>query len=702
MEEGAVMVRRTIGLIFIISGLLGPAGIAFGEEGATASGHWAFEAPQRPALPAIENPAWVRNPVDRFVLARLEANGLEPATEADRYRLIRRVSLDLTGLPPTPKQVERFIQDDSPTAYTDLVNRLLDSPRFGERWAQLWLDLARYADSRGYEKDRPRTIWRYRDWVIDALNADMPYDRFTIEQLAGDLLPDPNTNQILATAFHRNTMTNDEGGTDNEEFRVAAVKDRVDTTIQVWMGLTMACAKCHTHKYDPISHEDYYRFYALFNQTADADRGNDGPKIRTPTDAQRQREAALKQRIRAAAAAVKKAKAGAAKGQETSEVKAAEGRLKSLRGDLKKLRKAMPTTPIMRRLPEKKRRETQLHRRGNFLDKGETVEPAVLEAFGPLPAGVPRNRLGVAKWLMHPDNPLTARVAVNRFWARLFGIGLVETEGDFGTQGEPPSHPKLLDWLAVHFREDVDWSMKGLLRTIVTSAAYRQSARITDRKRQADPRNRLISRGPRFRLPAETIRDQALAAAGLLSDEIGGPSVMPPQPPNIWQVTYSGLDWKADTGEDRFRRGLYTFWRRTSPYPAFMTFDATTREVCALRRVRTNTPLQALVTLNDPAYMEAAGGLAARMMREAEGVENRIRHGFRLMLTRPPKPAEVAPLRAIYEDAAQRFERNPSQGRAMAGHAPEAVAGDLPQRELAAWTVVANVLLNLDETVTKP
>ena len=660
------------------------------DEGAAYSRHWAFVKPKQAALPEVRSAAWPRNAIDHFILANLEEHHLSPAPEADRFTLIRRLSLDLIGLPPTPAEVDRFVNDSSPDAYEKLVGRLLESKRFGEHWARMWLDLARYADTKGYEKDQPREIWRYRDWVISALNADMPYDRFTLEQLAGDLLPEATIDQQLATAFHRNTMTNDEGGTDNEEFRVAAVKDRVDTTIQVWMGLTMGCAKCHSHKYDPITQQEYYRFFAFFNQTEDADRPDDAPRLATPTADQLDARAELTQRLE---------QVRGDKGATESE---RDTQIKKLQEGLAALEKEIPKIPVMRELKPERRRKTFIHVRGNFLEPGEEVQPGVPEAFGRLPADAPRNRLGVARWLTDAENPLVARVAVNRIWARIFGLGIVETEEDFGVQGAAAEHPELLDWLAVEFRDSLGWSMKRLCETIVTSATYRQSSRVDPAKAEADPRNRLLSRGARYRLPAETIRDQALASAGLLSAKMFGPSVMPPQPPGIWQTTYSKLQWKTSEGEDRHRRALYTFWRRTSPYPSMLTFDAGSREVCQIRRIRTNTPLQALVMMNDSSLIEAAGGLAKSTIATApEDVESRVVHAFRRVLVRPPAAHELTTLTDFYAATEKHFATQEKAAGDLLEAAGATVDEGSKPRELAAWIIVSNVLLNLDETLTR-
>jgi hypothetical protein len=760
------------------------------EQGAPYAEHWSFVKPRRPPLPAVRDAAWPRNGVDHFILARLEQEGLRPSPEADRFVLLRRASLDLRGLPPTPAEVDAFARDTGPGAYERVVGRFLADPAYGERWARVWLDLARYADSAGFGSDPLRpNVWRWRDWVIDAFNRNLPYDRFTVEQLAGDLLPSPTLEQRVATAFHRNTMTNTEGGTDREEFRVAAIKDRVDTTMQVWMGLTMGCAKCHTHKYDPISHQEYYRFYALFNQTADNDQPDESPTMPAPTPAQQKmltrieaRLAELRRRLDTPTpalageqsrweAGLRPAAAAAPRAAATFRIAASLGRppafvgarawpsgtpvrgpfalaltpqtrrlavptaardvldmppekrtkeqqdllarhfrtvapsLQPLRDEVARLEKErpeIPALPVMAELPPDKHRPTRVMLKGNFLDPGEAVGPGLPAAFPPLPPGAPLDRLGVAQWLVSPDNPLTARVAVNRYWAQLFGKGLVETEEDFGTQGEPPSHPELLDWLAVEFRES-GWDTKALLRLIVTSATYRQSSRVTPELLAKDPRNRLLARAPRYRLEAETVRDQALALGGLLSRKVGGPSVFPPQPDGLWQAAFNGQrTWPTSRGEDRHRRGLYTFWRRTVPYPSMATFDAPSREVCAVRRVRSNTPLQAFVTLNDPAFVEAAQALARRLMREGgTAPEERVRYGLRLCLARPAQPEQVEPLLELYQTELATLRADPKRAQELAAGPLGPLPDGVDEAEAAAWTVVANVLLNMDGVLTK-
>ena len=584
----------------------------------------------------------------------------------------------------------------------------------------------------------------------------MPFDRFTIEQIAGDLLPSATDDQRIATAFHRNTMNNTEGGTDDEEFRVLAVVDRINTTMQVWMGTTIGCAQCHTHKYEPITQNEYYQFFALFNQTEDSDKDDNRPTMPSPLAAEEQQQAAIEKELRDVEQHVateiaqydsqqlagqteweqaEKAKDEKAKQRlalklrnilkkspsersaaDQKDIRAAyiewglpEARgaldpLHARRAELSKqqseLKRQIAKIPIMRELAADKRRKTHIHVRGSFLDKGEEVTANTPAAFGLLSDEAEHNRLAVAQWLVDRDNPLTARVAVNRHWEQMFGTGLVETSEDFGSQGTLPSNPQLLDWLAVEFMEG-GWSMKKLCRLIVTSATYRQSSRMMPESIERDPNNRLLARGPRFRLPAEMIRDQALAASGLLSGKMYGRSVMPPQPEGLWSITYSDDKWVTSEGEDRYRRGLYTFWRRTNPYPSMVTMDATSREVCTVRRIRTNTPLAALVTLNDPVYVEAAQALAWRMI-EAGGQDVRaaIEHGVRRVLSRPAEQRELDRLGKLFESELAHYERRAEEAKQMAASYIDAPQGaDLSR--LAAWTVVANVLLNLDEALTK-
>jgi mono/diheme cytochrome c family protein len=607
--------------------------------------HWAYREPVRSRPPAVRNAGWVRNPIDAFVLARLDREGLEPSPEAPRAMLIRRVSLDLTGLPPSPTEVDAFLADSRPDAYERVVDRLLASPRYGERWARSWLDLVRYADTDGGSWDRQRSMWPYRDWVIRALNEDMPFTRFTIEQIAGDLLPNATADQMVAAGMHANTTLNQEDGVDADEVRWESLTDRTDTTATVWLGTTLACARCHNHKYDPFTQKDYYRFLAFFDH-ADVFQ-YELPRLPDPT------------------------RAG---------------------------KPALTSVLIEHPTGEA---ATHVRIRGSYPRQGELVAAGTPRALHPMRRGWPMNRLGLAYWLVDDANPLTARVVVNRYWGELFGRALAETAEDLGTQGLRPSHPELLDWLATEFVRQ-GWSMKTIQRTIVTSATYRQSSRATPALLERDPGNVLLARGPRFRLDAETIRDVALAASGLLSPKIGGPSVFPPSPDDHGFVANNkgATRWTVSTGDDAHRRGLYTFWRRTAPYPAFTTFDAPSREATVVRRPRTNTPLQALSALNDPAFVDAARGLARRIVREAPpDPAARAAYGFRLCVARLPEPAELQLLVAGFHRERDHFATDtPAARQLLGGPAPGA---ELELPELAAWTVVANALLNLDETVTK-
>ncbi len=1040
-------------------------------EGAKYEGHWAFVKPVRPRVPEVSVQLSVHSgqsppkhtplstehgelstPVDHFIRAELERHALSPAPRADKNTLARRAALDLTGLPPEPDRLAAFLADTSPDAWPRYVDRLLASPHYGERWARLWMDIARYADSAGYGSDPLRlNMWPWRDWVIRAFNDNLPYDRFTLHQIAGDLLPDATTEQIVATGFHRNTMTNTEGGTDDEEWRVAAVKDRAAVTAQAWMGLTMSCAQCHSHKFDPISQEEYYQFYALFNQTEDNDQPGEQPLLPVPSADELARMEGLKKEISAlerslndsspeleqelaaweqrmkvpaewqtlqitgmnhrydaqpdgsvlvspaggdavtysvstqtklkrltgvrlevlpdavlpgrgpgrssagnavvseitiaavpvggAAPTVRfirveapgrnrflhlaeveatfgkenLARTGKASQSSTDyggeaargidgntsgvfdngsvthtrqekdpwwevdlgtekpvervvvwnraeagerltnwrvlaldakrqplwqrEVKeppapkfealldrsrsatikrvtadfsqdgwdaskAADGKpdtgwawapqfgrehravftftqpllledgmeirvqiaqnfgsghsvgrfrlgattadsvpeelpepirtilaaasrtpeqkkalldyirphsktAAALHAKLEEKRKALAAVkpvavPVMRELPPDKRRKTRFLNKGNFLDPGAEVQPGFPAAFGPLPDGSPVDRRGVVAWLFSAENPLTARVAANRFWAALFGTGLVETEEDFGMQGTYPNHPELLDWLAVEFRES-GWDIKRLLKLIVTSDTYCQASAVSPAAAAKDPRNRLLSHYPRRRLDAEQVRDQALVLSGLLSRKLGGPSVYPPQPDGLWKAAFNGeRTYDTSKGEDRYRRGLYTIWRRTVPYPSMATFDAPSREACTIRRTPTNTPLQAFVTLNDPVFVEAAQALARRIIREGGAdTASRVNFGLQLALARPADPAAVEALVKLYESEHARYTADPEAARKLATEPLGPLPDGLNAAECGAWTAVANVLLNLDGVLMK-
>jgi hypothetical protein len=661
-------------------------------EGAKWEGHWSYSLPPSVPAPQVQDSRWTRNPIDRFVLARLEREQLRPASEADRAALIRRVSLDLIGLPPTPAEVEAFENDKNPDAYERLVDRLLASGHYGERQARPWLDQARYADTNGYEKDGPRSIWAYRDWVIQAFNRDLPFDQFTVEQLAGDMLPNATAKERIATGFHRNTIVNTEGGVDDEEFRVAAVVDRVNTTMQVWMGSTLACAQCHDHKYDPFTQKEYFQLFAFFNNTNDGGRSN-APELNLSTPEQ----AAKLAQIRVELTGLQAQSGGATKAGKSPKSKMIEDKIAVLKKLEASIRPA--TTMVLAEL--QKPRTTHVLIRGSHNVKGEQVSPGVPRALHPMSADLPPNRLGLARWLIDPRNPLVGRVTMNRLWAQVFGRGLVETSEDFGVQGEPASHPELLAWLAKELVRQ-SWSLKSMQRLIVTSATYRQSSKVTPERLERDPYNRWFSRGPRFRMEAEMVRDQALAISGLLKNTIGGPSVYPYQPEGIWFVPYSNDRWTESRDGNQFRRGLYTFWRRSAPYPTFTVFDAPSREFCCERRARTNTPLQALVTLNDPAFVQPAAALARRVLTESNRtLENRAIYAFRLVLARVPTPAEIGHVTELYRENLDAYQHDRAAAQAMAMLELAKAPVEIDQAELATWTVIANVLLNLDETVTK-
>jgi len=648
----------------------------------------------------VKNRSWPRNEIDYFVLARLESAGLAPSPPAEKDRLLRRAYLDLIGLPPSPAEIDAYLADPAPVRYERMVDRLLASPFYGEHWARHWLDLARYADSNGFQRDGFRELWAYRDWVIRAFNDDMPFDQFTIEQLAGDLLPNATPAQKIATGFNRCPTVNVEAGTDQEENRVNQVLDRVNTTATVWLGSTIQCAQCHDHKYDPISQKEYYQLFAFFNNTeietqfrsakatAAIDFVSPSMDVAPPADFEQQRRRLAEQIIGL------KNQLGAA--QNGNQKKKIQQRLNRAKSALEKLEH--PQTLIMRELPAP--RDTAVLVRGSFLHPGEPVEPAT-PAFLHAVATQPSNRLTFARWLVDRSNPLVARVTVNRWWAEFFGHGLVSTPEDFGVQGAAPSHPQLLDLLAVRFMNK-GWSMKTIHKSIVMSATYRQSSRLTSELLRIDPGNQLYARGPRFRMDAEMIRDNALAASGLLSLKQGGPPVRPYQPPDVWRV--AGLvdnTYQVSEGEDRYRRGIYTVWRRSAPYPSFVAFDAPDRSACTVKRSRSNTPLQALALLNDPVYVEAAQQLARRVLAERPlaGVDDRIEHLFRVCLTRGPQPSEVKVLHEALVRELARLQAHPKAAEAATGSVT--LPGGASREELAAWQHLATILLTLDEMITK-
>ncbi|MEI6257035.1 MAG: PSD1 and planctomycete cytochrome C domain-containing protein [Planctomycetota bacterium] len=664
--------------------------------------HWAYVPPVRPAVPAVKTSAWPKNDIDRFILSRLEAEELLPQPEAERATLARRLALDLSGLPLSPEEIDAFVADRAPDATEQFVDRLLASNGYGEHMARQWLDLARYADSAGYADDVPRTIWGWRDWVVKAFDSNMPFDEFTVRQIAGDLLPSATLDDRVATGFHRNTLTNSEGGTIDEEFRTVAIVDRVNTTMSTWMGTTIACCQCHDHKYDPLSQQEYFGIYAILNNTADEDRNDETPVVQIPWESIDSRRAAIEHEI----AEIQRQIPPPAKGiTEPPEFQPARKIVADLQRTLDAVKPV--TVPVLQELAGDKRRMTKIQLRGNWQNLGDSVPEAVPAVF-PQPTiaeGTAVDRMALAEWLVDPRNPLTARVVVNRIWERLFGIGIVSTSEEFGSQGDLPSHPELLDWLAVELVAR-KWDTKAIQRLIVTSAAYRQTSKASPELVAQDPENRLVACGPRVRLSAEVIRDQALAAAGLLSAKKGGPSVHPPQPNFGLSAAFgSGIDWKTDIGEDRYRRALYTTWRRSNPYPSMATFDAPSREVCTIRRQRTNTPLQALVTMNDPVYVEAAQALARRMVVDGGSTNpERALRGFRLVLARQPTAAEIDRLVRLHDEALVDYQSNPADALKLATDPLGPIPADLKidGADLAAWTVVANVLFNLDETFMCP
>ncbi len=660
-------------------------------QGAEYQMHWAYLPIQRPPVPSKGS-----HPVDAFIRQRLGVENLPAAPEADKVTLIRRVTLDLIGLPPTPAEVDAFVNDAAPGAYERVVDRLLASPHYGERMAVDWLDGARYADTNGYQVDRDRTLYAWRDWVIRAFNENQRFDQFTIEQIAGDLLPNATVEQRIATGFNRNNMTNEEGGITPEEFLAEYTANRVETTATVWLGQTFNCTRCHDHKFDPFTQRDFYSLKAFFHNVSEKGVGNyqgaanvsSPPFLSLPNPD-------LEAKVTAAKAEIEVAK------QDQSP--AGQKQVAELTKSLTKMQAAMPVTLVMN---DDQPRDTFILLRGVFDQLGEKVTAATPAALPPMGADLPRNRLGLARWLVDPANPLPARVTVNRFWQLLFGTGLVRTAEDFGSQGEPPSHPELVDWLAAEFISSA-WDMKAMLRLLVTSQTYRQSSKLKPGLYERDPENRLLARGPRLRLPGEFLRDQALAASGLLVAKIGGPSVKPYHPPGLYEQVVNQKDnpmatYAQDTGEALHRRSLYTYWKRSVPNPAMLLFDAPFRETCTLRRPRTNTPLQALNLLNDPTYVEAARFLAQRMMLEGGAtIQSRITHGFRLITARLPHPAEMTILQAALARSLREFQTDAAGAAGLLKVGEATTDATLNVAELAAYTAVASTMLNLDETVTK-
>jgi len=844
------------------------------RAGAHTQTHWAFLAPRRPPLPEVRLSDWPRNGIDHFVLARLEQSKMSPAATAGKLALIRRLSFDLTGLPPTLPEIDAFVADASPDAYETVVDRLLKSPHYGERMAMLWLDAARYADSHGYSLDRRRVMWPWRDWVIQAYNQNMTFDQFVTEQLAGDLLPTPTMSQQVATGFNRNHPIQSEGGVINEEYRVETVVDRVETTSAVFLGLTMGCGRCHDHKYDPITQREFYQFFALFNNVPESahvgnsDNQADRPFITAPSVLQSVQQQDYQQRISQLEQALREQRkaqpaaqpteriwiddeipAGAqslgngggdqkftfvggpkhpvysgrlaskrtsiGRGQhliqharpplrlgtdarlftyvyldpdnppkqimlqwhdgrnwehraywggnhipwgadntssrkragplpatgrwvrldvDADDVGLAAGaelsgwaytqfdgtvywdrsgvldvtpsplaaRLQSLKQELAELNSLRPTTMVMSEMDPP--RKTFVLRRGQYDQPTQMeVTPGIPSVLGRLSAKGRGNRLSLARWMTDPTNPLTARVAVNRYWQTYFGRGLVETPENFGTQGRRPSHPRLLDWLATEFVRS-GWDVKAMQKRIVMSATYRQSSQINSAQRERDPHNRLLGRGPRFRLPAEMIRDQALAVSGLLVDRLGGASVRPYQPPGLWDdVVYENVPrFRQDHGTGLYRRSMYTYWKRSVPPPNLQAFDAPSREACVLTRSRTNTPLSALVLMNDPTFVEAARKLAERVLSpQQQTAPARLVTMFRLVTGRPPNPDELRSISTALASFRADFERQPAEAMNLLRVGESTHDAALSPVELAAYTAVANALLGLDEAITK-
>ena len=643
------------------------------SDGATYEKHWSFQTPSKPNLPGPRD--WGHAEIDRFVFKRMSEAGLSPQRPASRETLIRRVTLDLTGLPPTSREVDRFLRDTTPGAYERLVNRLLESPRFGERMAVWWLDGSRYGDSHGYDNDLENSQWPWRNWVIEAFNSNMPYDQFTLEQLAGDLLPNATESQVLATGFNRNHRINTEGGALDEEWRTEYVIDRVQTMGSVWMGLTLSCARCHDHKYDPISQREFYQLFALFNNLDEKGfinnlRGSAEPRIRYRNSEYERR-----------------------KKQIEATVENADRR----KAEIERLEVDFPFVMVMR---DDKPRKAFILQRGQYDAPGDQVKPGLLSVFSAVPGDMPMNRLALARWLTDGRHPLTVRVLVNRLWEQLFGTGIVKSSENLGVQTDWPSHPQLLDWLAVDFVQN-GWNIKRLLRQLVMSATYRQAAATNAKRLRLDPENRLLSRGPRTRLAAEMVRDQALFLSGLMVEKHGGPSMWVYQPAGLWREVEKRGTFKQDHGEKLYRRSLYSRIRRTVAHPSMLLFDAPSREVCTVKRVHTNTPLQALALMNEVTYVEASRKFAERMMANGTTAEERIAWAFRAATAREPKRGELELLKGGYERRLALFLDQPKAAEQLLGQGESPFDGLLGQTEVAALTTVANVILNLDELINK-
>lgn len=638
------------------------------EQGAKYEKHWAFVAPKKPALPKVEKKDWAKNEIDYFILQQLESRGLEPNPEADKERLFKRISLDLTGLPPAPEQTARFLADASLNTYEKAVDNLMSQPQFGERMAINWLDVSRYADSHGYQDDNYRSQWPWRDWVIHAFNQNMPYDQFITWQLAGDLLPNATKEQILATGFNRNHKITEEGGVIDEEYLVEYASDRTTTLGRGLIGVSVECAKCHDHKFDPVSQKEYYQLFAFFNNIKEVGLESvvGGPE----TYAKNPRMQITQEDVKGILNFVNKT--------DTNSLEV------SVMKDRDSLRKTYVLT------------------RGAYDQHAEEVQPSTPNAILPFPADYPKNRLGLAKWMFHPQNPLTARVFVNRLWQEVFGRGLVKSSFDFGAQGDLPSHPQLLDWLAVDFREH-GWNIKRLVKQMLMSATYRQSAEVSKEKLNADPENIYLSRAPRIRVSAELVKDIVLASSGLLNKTIGGPSVKPYQPPGLWEQATSGrgqlATYKQDTGDLLYRRGLYTFIKRTVPPPSLMIFDGSNRDQCEVKRARTNTPLQALVMMNDPTVLEASLALADKLLQKSSG-DAIIKEGFERIICRVPSDKEVKILTDYYHEQLAYYNKE-KIAAAKIVKVGEYKPATKSIENLAAFMQTMQVVYNMEEAITK-
>jgi hypothetical protein len=642
------------------------------SQGATYKKHWAFIKPEKPAVPSTGNDGWCQNDIDHFTLKKMEEKGLSPNPESDPERLLRRLCLDLTGLPPEIALQDRFLKDPSLSSYEKIVDELLARPQFGEKMAAGWLDLARYADSHGYQDDGLRTMWPFRDWVIHAFNSNYPYDKFVTWQLAGDLLPSPTTEQLLASGFNRNHKITQEGGVIDEEYRVEYVSDRTNTFSKAFLAMTMECAKCHDHKYDPISQRDYYSTFAFFNQVNEKGLYGD-ISIASPGD------------------------------PPNMFIRTAEAKTSLPFLNLKDT--GGVTVMVMR--DSSVQRVTRLLRRGVYDQAADTMPFSPPRSILPFDTSkYAKNRLGLAKWLFDPSHPLTARVYVNRLWQEFFGRGLVRTVGDFGLQGDLPSHPELLDWLASDFMQN-GWDIKRMIRLLVTSSTYKQSAKESQKQVNTDPENIWLSRSARSRLIAETVRDQALSSSGLMNREIGGPSVKPYQPAGIWEASTSGRGilarYEQDHGDKLYRRGLYTFIKRTAPPPSMLIFDGGNRDICEVRRMRTNTPLQALVQLNDPQLLEAARVMSQKLMEDKIlNPTDRLKKAFRLVVCRMPTDKELKQMEQYLASETDRFRSKPEMAEALLKNGESPQSKEKDRGGIAALMETIQILFNLDETLTRP